>query len=459
MNTMLKISFIICFTTNLALAVSQPNILFFLVDDLGYGDLGCTGSTLAETSNIDSFREQSMFFSNGYAAAAHCSPSRAAIMTGQYPARLHITVWIGGKKPPTYKNVSLPIQKNFLSDDVYTMAEYFRERGYTTVQVGKWHLGSNHVSLGKHGFDRVIGHSSGAGPGKGTKAWYAPYQKIKDLDGDAPEGEYITDRLTDETLRFLENPGDEPFFLMLQHYDMHGPLTAPDEVVQKYVDRGRPINRGIENATFLAMKEKIDDSFGAVIAKLKEQGLYDNTIVIFFSDNGGVSYFARNVPLRRGKKWLYEGGLRVPLMMHVPGKTVPGSTCDVPVNGIDFFPTLAELTGGDPDKIKSDPDGVSLVPLLAGENSLDREALFWHSPQLGKSGGIIAPSGSVRMGPWKLINYYGHTQAPELYNLDEDISEKNNLASKYPERVDQMRRMLEKHLDSVDAQRVSILSK
>lgn len=431
-----------------------PNVLFFLVDDLGYGDLGCTGSTLAETPNIDRFASENMLFSSAYAAAAHCSPSRAAIMTGQYPARLHITTWIGGKKPETYKNLRLPKQKRFLSKDAYTLAEYFQGRGYTTVQVGKWHLSSDIVPLEKHGFDYVIGHAEGASPGA-PKKWYAPYPSIKDLDG--PKGEYITDRLTDEAIGFIEKNRETPFFMMLQHYDVHGPLTAPEQDVKKYTERGRSLEKGIENATFLAMKENIDESFGRIVGKLKALNLYNNTIVVFFSDNGGVAYFARNGSLRQGKKWLYEGGVRVPLIMHVPGVTRAGRTCDFPVNGIDFFPTLAELTGGDPSQIQSVQDGVSFASLLRGSEELDRDALYWHSPQLGRGGGTIAPQGAVRQGPWKLIYYYGNTAPVELYNLDNDLSEKQNLAADYPERVDQMRRLLEKHLDTVDAQRVKLV--
>ena len=435
-------------------AERPPNVVIFLADDLGYGDLGYTGSTLAETPNIDAFAKQGMVFTSGYAPASHCSPSRAAILTGQYPARLHITTWIGGKKDTEYENMRIPEQKKFLAEEAYTLAEYFKSRGYATLQVGKWHVGGQQVSLRKHGFDEVAGWSPGAGPGP-AKAWFGPYPKIKDLTG--PADEYITDRLTDEAIKLMKQYEEKPFFLMLQHYDVHAPLVSPEKVIQKYVDKGQPLDQGRENATFLAMKEKLDDSFGRINTALTELGLADNTIVIFFSDNGGVPYFARNAPCRAGKKSLYEGGIRVPLVMRVPGMTQPGSSSDVAVNGIDFFPTLVELTGGDPSKVDTTFDGTSLVPLLKGGDALSRKALFWHSPQKGKEGQIIPPQGAVRMGKWKLVHYYGGQLDPELYNLDEDISENRNVAASHPEVVENMRKLLIKHLDEVDAQQVEII--
>jgi len=430
----------------------KPNIVFFLVDDLGYGDLGYSGSTLAETPNIDRFARQNMVFTSGYVPAPHCSPSRAGIVTGQTPARLHITVWIGNHGQREYKNLELPVQRTFLPRGTPTIAHYLKTLGYTTANIGKWHIGGQAVPITEHGFDEVIGWAPGAGPGP-AHTWYAPYPTIRDLDG--PEGEYLTDRLTDESIAFMERQGDRPFFLMLQHYDVHAPLTAPSPTVQKYLDRGRPLIEGKESATFLAMKEHMDISFGRILDALDDLGIADNTIVVFFSDNGGVTYFANNGPLRFGKKFLHEGGIRVPLIMRVPGMTTPGSVSDVPVNGIDFFPTFIDLTGGNPADIDAPLDGVSLRPLFEGE-TLDREALFWHKPQVSREWIDIPPQGAVRMGPWKLIHYYGETQPDELYNLDDDIGEQNNLAARHPEKVQRMREMLERHLDETQAQRVII---
>jgi arylsulfatase A len=445
----------LCFSThavcaNSPVASEKPNIVFFLVDDLGYGDLGYSGSQLAETPHLDAFAENNLIFSSAYASSPHCSPTRASIVTGQYPARLHITVWIGGNKATTYEGMELPRQKQFLEADIPTVAEYLKGQGYVTAQIGKWHIGGLVVPITEHGFDEVIGYAPGAGPGAKDR-WYAPYQSIRDFDG--PEGEYITDRLTDEAIEFIKGQEGAPFFMLLQHYDVHAPLTAPDELVQKYVDRGRPLEKQNENATFLAMKEKVDDSFGRIMEALDEAGISDNTIVIFFSDNGGVSYFANNGPLRAGKKFLYEGGIRVPMIMRVPGMTPSGETTDIPVNAVDFFPTLVELTGGDPAEVDAPLDGVSLVPVLKGED-LEREALYWHMPQLGRDWRVIPPQGAVRKGPWKLVHHYGETRPDELYNLEKDIGEEQNLAGKHPEIVAKMRALLEAHLAEVDAQRV-----
>ena len=433
-------------------AAGPPNVVFFLADDLGYGDPGYMGSERARTPHLDAFAAENLNFTSAYAPAPQCSPTRASILTGQYPARTHITVWIGGNKPDSYKNLRLPRQKQYLSADHYTLGEYFQERGYRTGQIGKWHVGGRRVSPQEHGFDEVIGYSPGAGPGP-ARAWYGPYAKIRDLEG--PEDEYITDRLTDEAIGFMERNRERPFFLMLQHYDVHAPLTAPEEDVEKYVEMGEPRKKGRENATFLAMKERLDASFGRVVAALEDLDLADNTIVVFFSDNGGVSYFARNAPLRAGKKWLYEGGIRVPMLLRVPGVTSAGTT-DIPVNGIDFFPTLVELTGGDPAEVDSFLDGVSFVPLLRG-GKLEREALFWHIPQYGKDWKVIPPQGVVRRGKWKLIHYYGHTAPPELYNLEEDIAEQRNLARRHPDRVAAMTRLLMTHLEETEAQQVEVM--
>lgn len=430
----------------------RPNVVFFLADDLGYGDLGYTGSTLAETPHIDAFARDNLIFTDAYAASPHCSPTRASIVTGQYPGRQHMTVWLGGKKTTEYKGLQLPKEKKFLGRDSFTIAEYFKTQGYTTAQVGKWHLGGKRVPIQDHGFDAVLGYSSGAGPGP-PPTWYAPYTSIADLNG-GPEGEYITDRLTDEAIGFMQVQQDKPFFLLLQHYAVHVPLTAPEEVVQKYLDRGQPESKGQENATFLAMKEKMDDSFGRILAALEEMGIADNTIVIFFSDNGGVTYFANNGELRAGKKFLYEGGIRVPLAIRVPGLTSANATTAAPVNSVDFFPTLVDLTGGAIDSLPTTLDGVSLRPVLAGGGQLDRKALYWHMPQVGKDWAIIPPQGAVRVGKWKFIHHYGDTKPDELYNLENDIGERRNLARRHPERVAQMRAMLERHLDDTKAQRV-----
>ena len=433
----------------------KPNVIFVLADDLGYGDLGYTGSPYAHTPNLDRFAAESLQFTSAYAPSPQCSPTRAAILTGQYPARLHITTWIGGQKTDQYKGMTLPRQRRSLRGDVFTAAEHFRSVGYTTAQVGKWHLGSDPNEPARVGFDHTIGFSSGAGPGHGDD-WFGPYPKVKDLDG--PSDEYITDRLTTEAVSFIENHRDEPFFLMFQHYDPHAPLVAPEDRVQRYVDMGRPKAKGPMNATYLAMIESIDIGFGRLMEAIDEAGLTDRTIVVFFSDNGAVSWHGRNAPYRGEKKTFYEGGIRVPLFVRVPGMTKPGSVCDVPVNGVDFLPTFVELTGGDVSAIAAPLDGVSLMPLLRGGDALDREAMYWHHPALSRHYAEIPPQGVVREGPWKLIDYYGDHRSDELYHIVNDPSEEYDLAGEYPERVQQMREMLQEHLEAVDAQRVSMLN-
>lgn len=431
--------------------LGPPNVLFVLADDMGYGDVGYTGSPFVQTPHLDRFAQNSHVFTSGYAPSPQCSPTRGAILTGQYPARLHITTWIGGNKANEYQGMRLPKQKTRLPKDVYTLANYFQDAGYETAQIGKWHLGGDPKGPARYGFDRTIGFSDGAGPGKG-RDWFGPYPKIKDLQG--PPEEYITERLTTEAIDFIEQDRDQPFFVMLQHYDPHAPIVAPDADVQKYVDLGRPKDEGKHNATYLAMIEQVDTSFGRLISAMEKQGILENTIVVFFSDNGAVTWHGSNAPFRGGKKDFYEGGIRVPMMMHVPGFVPSTNTIDAPVSGIDFYPTLVELTGGAPAELSATLDGVSLVPLFKDAEGFDRDTLFWHHPALSRHYADIPPQGAVRQGPWKLIDFYGDLQADELYNLEQDPGEQVNLASQYPDRVELMRDQLKTHLQAVDAQMV-----
>ena len=434
----------------------QPNILFVLADDLGVGDLAVNGNKYVQTPHLDRFTKYCHNFTSAYAPAPQCSPTRGAILTGQYPARLHITTWIGGKEPAEYEELSLPRQRKSLRDDTFTLAHYLSNAGYETVQIGKWHLGHDPEGPAKAGFEHTIGFASGAGPGKAPE-WFGPYPKIKDLDG--PADEYITERLTDEAIKFFAKKRDRPFFMMLQHFDPHAPLVAPPDEVQRYVDAGRPKDKGVLNATYLAMVQQVDTSFGRLVEALKEQKLYKDTIVIFYSDNGAAKYYGSNDPFRGGKKDFYEGGIRVPLSMRVPGMTEKGVRHDTPVSGFDFFPTLVELTGGSINDVKTTLDGVSLVPLLKGEKQLDRDTLYWHHPAVSKTHAIIPPQGAVREGKWKLIDFYSENQKDELYNLQNDPAEKTNVADKNPEVVARLRTKLQQHLKDVDAQVVTVKGK
>jgi arylsulfatase A-like enzyme len=432
---------------------AKMNVVFFLVDDLGYGDLGYSGSKHAQTPHIDDFAQNSTVFRSAYVAAPHCSPSRAAILTGQYPARLHMTTWIPGLQQSNFKNLQSPEQMDHLPARHNSLGKYFKSKGYATANVGKWHMGGDIVHPSEHGFDEVIGYAIGPGPGP-AKAWFGPYPKIADLTG--PNDEYISERLTKESVDFIQRNKEKPFFLMLQHYDVHKPFAAPQKTIDKYLELGRP-KKGMECAVFLAMKEAMDDSLGKIISALKANDLYDNTIVIFSSDNGGIPGLARNAPFSEGKKSLKEGGIRVPLIMHVPGLNQGGAGIDVPVSGIDFFPTLAELSGGQAQELVDDVDGISFASLFNGAQSLPRDTLFWHQSRLAKNWvGLYAPQGVVRRGPWKMIHSYGNTQPDQLYHIKQDPGERRNLAAQFPERVEEMKALLNEHLDEVKAQRVTV---
>jgi arylsulfatase A-like enzyme len=419
------------------------NFVFFLIDDMGWTDLGCYGSTLYETPHIDKFAASGMRFTDAYAACPVCSPTRASIMAGKYPARLKITNY--GSKP--------------LPPGEVTLAEAFKAGGYTTFFAGKWHVGGSPQQWpDKRGFDINIG---GNATGQPKGGYFSPYNNPQLPDG--PKGEYLTDRLTDESLKFLDKHKSEPFLLYLSHYAVHTPLQAKKDIVAKYqtkIDARGPAKGPVarkegggttklvqDNATFAAMTHSVDDSVGRVLKKLDELGLTGNTAVIFMSDNGGLSTLKGsrsmrtptcNVPLRAGKGWVYEGGIREPMIVRWPGKTKPGSTCAVPVISTDFYPTMLEMA-----RMKLRPkqhcDGVSIVPLLKGEKSLNRKAIYWHYPHRHGSGSV--PSAAVRCGDWKLIEWYGDKRI-ELFNLADDIGETKDLAKSNGAKAAELHAML-----------------
>ena len=377
----------------------QKNVVFFLVDDLGWGDCSFNGAQYAQTPFIDSFSKQSMVFTNAYAAAPGCSPTRASIMTGQYPARLHLTGWIpkpGTQKESHFLNYRLPKQRNFLAGEAKTMAEYFKEAGYATAHLGKWHLGHEQEHLPtQQGFDSDTAYWRGAAP----KRYFSPY-KISTLS-DGPEGEYMTGRITSEAVEYIKIHKDEPFFLNIWHYGVHAPLKAKEAKIQKYLDMGAP-EKGKYNATFQAMKESIDESFANVVNSLKEAGIYENTIIVFFSDNGGVHVHADNGPLKGGKKMLYEGGIRVPMMVHYPPYTQSGKVVNDVFNSIDFLPTLMELSGHPLPSLEG-VDGINFASLIKGESSsTGREAVFWHWPHAF----IYGPQSVILKDNYKLIRFW-----------------------------------------------------
>ncbi|MFW5915820.1 MAG: sulfatase, partial [Planctomycetota bacterium] len=391
---------------------NMPNIVFILIDDLGWMDVGCQGSRSYLTPNIDHLADEGMRFTDAYAACTVCSPTRASIMTGKYPARLNLTDWISGHEHPWAK-LRVPDWTQYLPHDETALARAFSNAGYNTFFTGKWHLGGRQYYPDKHGFDVNIGGCHRGLP----PSYFSPYG-IETLE-DGPEGEYLTDRLTDEAIRMMEKSGDEPFFLYLSHYAVHTPLEAKEEIVQKYLEKDA--NKHL-NEVYAAMIESTDRSVGRVLHKLEDMELAEDTIVVFFSDNGGLTRVTSNAPLRHGKGSPYEGGHRVPLIIRWPGHADAGSTCQEPVISNDFYPTLLEACGL-PPMPRQHCDGRSLVPLLKGEERLHREALYWHYPHYHFS----TPYAAVRSGDYKLIEYFEGRRV-ELYNLADDIGESNDLA-------------------------------
>ncbi|MEW6306798.1 MAG: sulfatase [Verrucomicrobiota bacterium] len=440
------------FFTAAQAAPAKPNVILILADDLGWTDLRCFGSDLYQTPHLDRLARDGMKFTQNYSACTVCSPTRAALMTGKYPARLHITDWIPGLMPDNPR-LLVPDWTKFLPLEETTIAEVFKSAGYTTASIGKWHLGTEEYYPDKNGFDLNIAGTDKPAP----PTYFAPW-KIPTLS-EGKAGDYVTDRLGEEAVQFIERTKDKPFFLYLPHFAVHTPIQGKTNLVEKY----RALKRaGLNhsNAVYAAMVESMDDSIGRIRAKLEELQLAGRTIIVFTSDNGGriTAGTTSNAPLRFGKASAYEGGVRVPLIVHWPGVTRPGSVNDTPVITMDIFPTLVEMCGfGVPASAGSPTgapgrDGVSLVPLLRGAGKLSRTELFWHYPhhQHYQLGGAM-PYGAIRSGDFKLIEFYDDRRV-ELYNLRNDIGEKNDLAASMPDKVNALRSRLHAWRKDVGAQ-------
>jgi arylsulfatase A len=434
----------------------RPNIVFILIDDMGWTDGGCFGSKYYRTPTLDKLAAAGMRFTQAYAACAVCSPTRAAIMTGKYPARLHLTDWIPGEAAPKDSRFRLAAWQQHLPLEETTLAEALKRLGYTTAHIGKWHLGGPEFYPQHQGFDVNI-----AGGDIGHPASYFwPYgekgnsHRVPGLaEQGGAKGEYLTDRLTDEALKFITASREQPFYLQLAHYAVHAPLMGKEEDVEEF--RQLPGANGQSNAVYAAMLKSVDQSVARVLKKLDELGLADHTIVVFTSDNGGAVHFGQppatsNAPLRLGKGHAYEGGLRVPLVVKAPGLTRPGTTCDFPVSSQDFFPTLLELAGAERAASSTAVDGVSFVPLLRGEATLPRQELFWHYPHYW-NGGKVSPYSVARVGDWKLIRFY-ETGREELYKLRDDLGEQHDLASPRVEKRRELALRLDRWLKEVGAQ-------
>ncbi|MEZ4825516.1 MAG: sulfatase [Bacteroidia bacterium] len=460
----------------------QPNIIFVLVDDLGWRDTGFMGSKLYKTPNIDRLAGEGMVFTQAYAACAVCSPTRASIMTGKYPARLGITDWIRGRasgvevpedrqNPSGYDTVPefallTPRNALWMEKEETTLAEALKSVGYTTCHVGKWHLGPDGWKPEGQGFDFNYGGTDLGQP----PVYFDPYEagglSIENLPGQK-EGQYLSEREGEEATRFIrENHQKGPFFLNLWHYAVHTPLEAPDSVVEKYrqrqiEDKNLPDYREEDNfrhhfqtkspldsqrnPIYAAMIESVDHVMGRIFHTLDSLQIGDNTLIVFFSDNGGHIVSTSNQPLRMGKGFPYEGGIREPMIVRWPGKIKSGSVSHTPVISNDFFPTLCAAAGAS----VAENDGKNLLPLLSGTADIGRDQLFWHFPHYWW-GDQVRPYSIVRSGEWKLIKWYEGPEY-ELYNLNQDMGEKNNLAREMPEKTEELSHLLDNWLLNIHA--------
>jgi len=429
----------------------QPNFVFFLVDDLGWADVGCNGSTFHKTPHIDALAKSGVRFTDGYAAASICSPTRASIMTGRHPVRVNITDWIPGtNKSGKFQHVK---DRDNLALEEVTIAEVLKANGYRTFFAGKWHLGNEGHFPEDQGFDiNIGGHHRGSPPGGYYAPWTNPRLKAKE------KGEYLTERLTDETNSFIQKQAKAktPFLAYLSYYNVHTPIQAYKKRIAEYEEAAKKFEGptptlatrdGLsrarqDNPELASMVAAVDDSVGAILKNLKDQGIEDDTVVIFFSDNGGLCtrpYDGKkakarygpgcNLPLRSGKGWLYEGGIREATIIRAPGVSKAGGVCKSPVVSMDFFPTMLELAGI-PTKPEIHNDGVSLLDLLKSPSCTKERSLHWHYPHYHGSG--WTPGGAIRKGDWKLIEFWEHGDA-QLYNLAQDLGEQKDLSKKHPD--------------------------
>ena len=437
--------------------------VLILVDDLGYMDIGAYNpKSFYETPNIDRLAKSGLKFTDGYAANPVCSPTRFGIQTGRYPTRKDCTNFFSGRRGGKFACAPL---HDRLDHDETTLAEALKTRGYSTFFAGKWHLGpTEEFWPTKHGYDVNAGGFKAGGP-YGGKKYFSPYGNPRLSDG--PDGEHLPDRLASDTCKFMEANKEKPFFAMLSFYSVHTPLIGRPDLVTKYKKKAEKINgqefgdeeqifgtrpRKVrilqKHAVYAAMVEAMDQAVGKVMRKVNDLGLEDEVVICFTSDNGGLSTSegspTSNLPLRGGKGWIYEGGIREPFIVKWPGVTKPDSTSSVPVMSTDFFPTFVKAAGGES---KTALDGVDLLPLLKGGN-LKREALYWHYPHYSNQGGF--PSGAIRMGDWKLVERYEDGRV-HLYNLKHDLGEKNDVKDQQGERVAKMRTKLHAWYQDVDA--------
>lgn len=433
-------------------AVEKPNVVFLLVDDLGWGDFGAYGAKFYETPNIDRLAADGMLFTNAYAACTVCSPSRAAILSGCYPARLHLTDWIAGHNKPKAK-LKIPDWKMKIDHERILLPEAMKEAGYATGFFGKWHLMPNgqadmneHFPT-NHGFDINVGGREWGQP-KGKGKYFHPFE-MPGMDEGKP-GDYLTDKLTDKAIEFMDQNGKrKPFLLYFSYYTLHSPLMAPPALVDKYTKKAATFKNEkneLLNPVRAGMVESLDTSIGRIVQKLEQMGIADNTLIFLTGDNGG-DHPETTGGLREYKGFCHEGAVREPLIVKWPGKIKAGSTNDEMVIGMDFYPTILEFAGlaAKPDQ---HPDGVSLAPLLSGaKTELDRDTLYWHYPHYHRT----KPYGAIRDDNWKLIEFF-EDGTLELYDLKSDPYETSDLAKSDPEKAGQLLEKLKAWRTSVNAQ-------
>jgi len=446
-------------------AENKPNIVLMLVDDLGWMDLSCQGSDFYETPNIDQLAAKGIRFTNAYAACAVCSPSRASVQTGRYPHKTGVTDWIrsrfqGGQIPEDKKNpcwkeqdqwvgagskgkkLLCPPNALWLESKETTLAEMLKPAGYTSCFVGKWHLGADAWYPEKQGFDYNFGGCDYGQPPNYFDPYNQPkgrHQSLRDGIPGLPGrkvGEYLSDREGDEAVKFIKKHKDQPFFLMLANYAVHTPIQAKADVTAKYEKKEKGLHK---NSKYAAMVESVDDSMGKIMKALDELKLTDNTLIIFTSDNGGLNKVTNNTPLRSGKGYPFEGGVRVPFIAKWPAQIQEGLISKEPVISMDIYPTFAKAASVNVEK--DDIDGLDLSPMFKGNKELERDTLYWHFPHYRHAPG---PYSIIRDGDWKMIKWY---EGPVvLFNLKDDLSEEHDLSSKFPEKVKALDKKLMKHL-------------
>ncbi|MBC8354057.1 MAG: sulfatase [Planctomycetes bacterium] len=428
-----------------------PNIVFLFADDLGWTGLRCFGSDFYETPNLDRLAQSGMKFTNAYSACTVCSPTRASVMTGMYPARLHLTDFIAGQHRP-FAKLQIPDWTKGLDHSYVTIAEALRDAGYKTAQIGKWHL--NHAGRraaeygpSAHGFDVEIGKPQGM----------RGYQlKAGSISEGESKSEYLTDYLTDKAVEFIDSAKDKPFFLYFAYHVPHTPIEGREDFVAAFTNKVRP-DAIHKNPTYAAMVASLDQSVGRVLQRLDQHGLTDNTLVVFTSDNGGLTQrygkhdgFTENLPLRRGKGSAYEGGVRVPTIVRWPGVTEAGSVCDEPVMTIDYYPTFLEIASSRGNEVhNASLDGRSITPLLRDPSATLGRDLYWHYPHYHAGGD--SPYSAVRSGNWRLVEFHEDDRV-ELYDLAKDIGELHDLSAAVPQIASQLRDKLHQWRKQVNAQ-------